>query len=58
MVLTPPTKTTFYFSAVLAILAVVGNLVPAISSHIPMSMLWLAVAAYIVLFLGNVVRGF
>jgi hypothetical protein len=57
MFLTPPTKTTFFVSIVLAILAVFGNLMSAIANYSPVSMLWLAVAAYIVLFLGNVVRG-
>jgi hypothetical protein len=55
--LTPPTTTTLFISLILAVVAVAGQYVHAISSHIPVGMFWLAVAAYIVLLLGNLIRG-
>jgi hypothetical protein len=58
MNLTPPTTMTFLISMVLAVLAIVGQFVSLVSNYIPISMFWLAIVAYIVLFLGNVVRGF
>ena len=58
MRLTPPTNTTFMISVLLAVLAIVGQFVHMVSSSIPISMFWVAIAAYIVLFLGNVLRGF
>ena len=58
MNLTPPTKQTFLISALLAALAIVGQFVHMISNYVPISMFWVAIIAYIVLFLGNLVRGF
>jgi hypothetical protein len=58
MNLTPPTTLTFFISMLLAVLAIVGQFVSMVSNYIPISMFWLAIVAYIVLFLGNVVRGF
>ena len=55
--LTPPTTTTLLISLILAVVAVAGQYVHQISNYIPMSMFWLAVVAYIVLLLGNVIRG-
>jgi hypothetical protein len=55
--LTPPTTTTFIISIILFVLAVAGQYVPQIPHYIPIDMFWLAVIAYIVLFLGNVIRG-
>ena len=55
--LTPPTVTTFIISVILAGVAIVGQYSHQIASHIPISMFWLAVIAYFVLFLGNVIRG-
>jgi hypothetical protein len=55
--LTPPTTTTLLISLILAVVAVVGQYVHQISNYIPMSMFWLAIAAYIVLLLGNLIRG-
>jgi hypothetical protein len=55
--LTPPTNTTLLISLILAVVAVVGQYVHQISNYIPMSMFWLAVVAYIVLLLGNIIRG-
>jgi hypothetical protein len=42
----------------MAVLAIVGQFVSMVSNYIPISMFWLAIVAYIVLFLGVVVRGF
>ena len=56
--LTPPTSLTFTISILLAVLAIVGQFAHMVSNYIPISMFWVAIIAYIVLFLGNVVRGF
>ena len=58
MRLTPPTNLTFLMSALFAALAILGQFVSMVSNYIPISMFWVAIIAYIVLFLGNVVRGF
>ena len=58
MQLTPPTSLTFTISILLAVLAIVGQFAHMVSNYIPISMFWVAIIAYIVLFLGNVVRGF
>lgn len=58
MNLTPPTKQTFLISILLAALAIVGQFVHMVSNYVPISMFWVAIIAYIVLFLGNIVRGF
>jgi hypothetical protein len=58
MRLTPPTTITFLISFLLAVLAVVGHFVHAVGNAIPGGVFWVATAAYVVLFLGNVVRGF
>jgi hypothetical protein len=55
--LTPPTITTFLISVVLAAVAVAGQYVDQISNFVPVNMFWLAVIAYVVLFVGNIVRG-
>jgi hypothetical protein len=55
--LTPPTITTFIISVILAAIAVAGQYIPEISDLVPISMFWLAVIAYVVLFVGNVIRG-
>ena len=55
--LTPPTITTLLISLILAVVAVVGQYSHQISNIIPVSMFWLAVIAYIVLLLGNLIRG-
>jgi hypothetical protein len=55
--LTPPTTTTLVISAILAILALAGHYSPEISSLIPMNIFWLVVIAYVVLLLGNLIRG-
>lgn len=58
MRLTPPTNLTFLISVLLAAIAIVGQFVSMVSNYIPISMFWVAIIAYIVLFLGNAVRGF
>jgi hypothetical protein len=42
----------------LAALAVVGQFVSMVSNYVPLSMFWVAIVAYIVLWLGNLLRGF
>ncbi len=58
MRLTPPTNMTFLISAILAMVSIVGQFVSMVSSYIPISMFWVAILAYILLLLGNLVRGF
>jgi hypothetical protein len=58
MRLTPPTNFTFFISMLLAALAVVGQFVSMVSNYVPLSMFWVAIVAYIVLWLGNLLRGF
>jgi hypothetical protein len=58
MRLTPPTTLTFVISMLLAALAILGQFVSMVSNYSPISMFWIAIVAYIVLFLGNAVRGF
>jgi hypothetical protein len=58
MRLTPPTNFTFVISMLLAALAVVGQFVSMVSNYVPLSMFWVAIVAYIVLWLGNLLRGF
>ena len=58
MRLTPPTNLTFFISMILAALAIVGQFVSMIQVNMPISMFWIAIVAYIVLWLGNLVRGF
>ncbi len=56
MQLTPPTKNAFYASAVLAVLGIVATFVriPFVSDYA----YWFMVLAYVVLFLGNTMKGF
>jgi len=58
MRLTPPTNLTFLISMLLAGLSIVGQFVSMIQVNIPISMFWVAIAAYIILWLGNLMRGF
>jgi hypothetical protein len=55
--LTPPTGSTLLISIILAAIAVAGQYIHQISNYVPISMFWLAVIAYIVLLLGNLIRG-
>jgi hypothetical protein len=55
--LTPPTPTTFLISLALALAGVLGLYVPQIANLVPISMFWLVVIAYLVLCVGNLVRG-
>ena len=56
MNLTPPTKNVFYISVVLAVLGILGSIIsiPFISAYA----FWFLVVAYVVLFLGNTMKGF
>jgi hypothetical protein len=55
--LTPPTGSTLLISVILAAIAVAGQYIHQISNYVPISMFWLVVIAYIVLLLGNLIRG-
>ena len=56
MRLNPPTKAVFYLSAALAVLGLLGQYanVPLLSAYA----FYLVLAGYILLFLGNVLKGF
>lgn len=56
MKLTPPTKTVFYISVLLAVLGVVGRYleVPFLSDYY----FYFVLVGYIVLALGNILKGF
>ena len=55
MKLTPPTKNVFYISVVLAVLGLLGTFVtiPFVSAYA----FWFVLVAYVVLFLGNTMKG-
>lgn len=56
--LTPPTNTTFLISLLIFLLGLIAHFVPQVAAGIPLSgSYWMPVAAYIVLGLGNLVRG-
>lgn len=57
MFLTPPTNKTLLISLLFAVFAILGQFVQMVSSSIPISMFWLAIIGYVVLLLGNVIRG-
>jgi hypothetical protein len=56
MKLTPPTQNIFYVSVVLAVVGILGSFVsiPFVSAYA----FWFVVVAYVVLFLGNTMKGF
>jgi hypothetical protein len=56
MKLTPPTQNVFYVSVALAALGLVGSFVaiPFVSAYA----FWFVFVAYVVLFLGNTMKGF
>jgi hypothetical protein len=59
MRLTPPTNATFFVSLLLIIIALLAHFVPQVAANIPFSgSFWTPVAAYLILMLGNVVKGF
>ena len=55
MKLTPPTKNVFYVSVVLAVVGILGRFVsiPFVSAYA----FWFVVVAYVVLLLGNTMKG-
>ena len=55
MNLTPPTKNVFYVSVVLAVIGLLGSFVsiPFVSTYA----FWFVVVAYVVLLLGNTMKG-
>jgi len=55
MNLSAPTQAIFFISLILAVLAVVGTFVaiPVVSANA----FWVAVIAYVVLFVGNIAKG-
>ena len=56
MKLIPPKKLTFWISVVLAVLGLLGSVVsiPFVSGFA----FWFVLVAYVVLFLGNTMKGF
>ncbi len=58
MRLNPPTLSIFLISVVLAVLALITKLgYFAVPRYIPHQEYWLAISAYMVLMVGNLVRG-
>jgi hypothetical protein len=56
MRLTPPTKIVFWISVVLAVLGILGKFA-GVAVLAPYAF-WLVLIAYVLLFLGNAVKGF
>ena len=56
MSLSAPTTLVFVVSVILAILAIIGQFTPL--PFITDNAFWVAIAGYVVLALGNVLRGF
>lgn len=56
MRLTPPTRNVFWISVVLAALGLVGSFIsiPFVSANA----FWFVVVGYVLLFLGNTMKGF
>jgi hypothetical protein len=56
MRLTPPTKAVFWISAILALLGLIGTFVsiPVVSGLA----FWFVLVGYVLLFLGNTMKGF
>ncbi len=58
MQLSPPTKLTFRLSLLIAILALVVQFVPQVAIYVPIPGFYIALSAFLLLALGNVLRGF
>jgi hypothetical protein len=58
MNLSAPTKLTFRLSLLIAILALVVQFVPQVAIYVPIPGFYIALAAFLLLALGNVLRGF
>jgi len=58
MNLSAPTRLTFRLSLLIAILALVVQFVPQVSVYVPFSGFYIALAAFLLLALGNVLKGF
>ncbi len=58
MNLSAPTKLTFNLSLLVAILALLVQFVPQISIYVPIPGFWIAMASFVLLALGNILRGF
>ncbi|MFN2145083.1 MAG: hypothetical protein ACK2T7_07000 [Anaerolineales bacterium] len=54
MKLTPPTKNVFWISAIVALLGVVAYFFPAVNPYA----VFIVLVGYILLFLGNAMKGF
>jgi hypothetical protein len=54
MRLTPPTKNVFYASVIVALLGLVFFFVPAVAGYA----FWVVLIAYVLLALGNTMKGF
>ena len=54
MMLSPPKKIVFYISVLLAVVGLVAFFVPAIEAY----SFWLVLVGYVLLALGNILKGF
>jgi len=54
MKLTPPKKNVFWISVAFAVVGLIGLFVPFLSPYA----FWLVLVGYVLLFLGNAVKGF
>jgi len=58
MNLSAPTKLTFRLALLIAILSLLVEFVPAVKEYAFVPGFWIALAAFVLLALGNVLRGF
>jgi len=58
MNLSAPTKLTFRLSLIVAILALLVQFVPQVGIYVPIPGFWIALASFVLLALGNILRGF
>jgi hypothetical protein len=54
MTLSPPKKVVFYISVLLAVVGLIGFFMPAIEPY----SFWILLVGYVLLALGNVLKGF
>ncbi|MBG0786610.1 MAG: hypothetical protein H0S79_16045 [Anaerolineaceae bacterium] len=58
MRLTPPKKNVFWISTILAVLGILGAIVPGLPAFFSTYAIWLVVVGFVLLWMGNAVKGF